>query len=343
VSDLAGSRIPFQEVQPEAQQLMCRLLVPTRIEAGSWTHFLVRDDAPPPAKPVASDLQASATRIANSYLQIDLGVHGIDGITAAGASVLGRDGLRLHLREDYANSWGVDTADGSDWLAGTDHFTGEVATIFATTGWQVEEAGPLRARVRTEGVLAGSPVRWTLTLHAHDPRLQLRLETVFSEHHRLLQMPIQLAQPPARWTAGLAARHVERVASQTEWPVLGWAATQLQGQALAVLTDDAYSASLEGTLWQWSLLRSPKMAWGGGQSKVYAGRDWFADQGEHQFDFVFQFGTEIRTADLVQASRQQGQPPIVFNRYEGMNRPAYGDNPPEHVLNQYERKTRGSL
>jgi alpha-mannosidase len=337
VSDLEGHRIRYQEIQPEAQQLMCRFLVPAQIGAASWTHFLVRDDESPAADPVATDLEVSTTHMANSRIQLDLDGHGVHSLVADGVQILGNDGIRLMLRDDYSNSWGVDTADGGDWLEGSDHFTGRVATEFVTDGWVVEEAGPLRARLRAEGLLAGSPIRWTLTLHTQDPRLHVRLETVFCEHHRLLQMPIDLGNAPTGWTAGMPAGSVQRLPAATEWPVQGWSAVQLAGQALAIITDDAYSASLEGALWQWTLLRSPKMAWGGGESLVYAGRDWYADQGEHQFDFTLQLSSDIHIPDLVQASRQHAEPPIVFNRYEGMNRPSYSDNPPNHVLNPYER------
>jgi alpha-mannosidase len=332
ISDVDGKPVPLQHVQPEGGRFITRILVPAAIAAGAATQLLVRDDACPESAPFVSDLSVSTTHLANKHLSIALGSKGIAGIAVAGEPVLGGEGVRLHLRTDHSNTWG----------ARSDRFDEPVEAVFATDSWVVEETGPLRARVRAEGRLGGSPIRWTLTLHAGEPRLYMQLETIFSEHYRLLQMPIDLATPPQRWTAGLAGGHMERVPSPIEWPVQGWSVAHAGGQDIALLTADAYSASLDGTHWQWTLLRTPRMAWGGdSESPVYAGRDWFADQGEQAFEIALQFGAHLQAGDLERAARQQVQAPIVFDRYEGMNRPAYGDNPPDHVLTWTEDKAKG--
>ena len=67
----------------------------------------------------------------------------------------------------------------------------------------MEETGPLRARVRSEGWLGRSAVRWTLTLHRYEPRIHIRVEINFSERFKLLQMPVYLAASPARRIDGL--------------------------------------------------------------------------------------------------------------------------------------------
>ena len=100
------------------------------------------------------------------------------------------------------------------------------------------------------------------------------------------------------------------------------------GQHRILVTSDAYSLSLDGERWQWTLLRSPKMAWGGGEPVVYSGRDQYTDQGQHTFDFVLFVGPRLDETLLHTAARQQMQPPIVFDRYEGMDRPPWGNNPP---------------
>jgi hypothetical protein len=97
---------------------------------------------------------------------------------------------------------------------------------------------------------------------------------------------------------------------------------------VALITADAYSHSIDGALWQPTLIRSPKMAWGGGTAATYAGRDHHTDQGVHCFSFVLRFGSGLIAADLALAARRDAQPLIVFDRYEGMNRPAWGPVPP---------------
>lgn len=111
----------------------------------------------------------------------------------------------------------------------------------------------------------------------------------------------------------------------------GWSRVEVGGQHLAVVTGDAYSLSLDSNRWQWTLLRSPKMAWGGGEPEVYAGRDWHTDQGPHTFDFVLHAGDHLEEVTLCTAARQQMQPPVVFDRYEGMDRPPWGNSPPRSL------------
>jgi alpha-mannosidase len=171
-------------------------------------------------------------------------------------------------------------------------------------------------------------VRWTLTLHRDEPWIHIRVEVNFSERFKLLQMPVHLAAPPARRTDGLPGGQVERIASPTEWPVQGWSRVQLEDRQLALVTGDAYSLSLNGDRWQWTLLRSPKMAWGGGEPVVYAGRDRYTDQGPHTFDFVLCVGGQLDEIMLHTTARQQMQPPVIFDSYEGMDRPPWGNNPP---------------
>jgi alpha-mannosidase len=326
LSDLEGLPLPYQRVQPEAHMHITRLVVPVRVEAGGAAQLLVRDDAPVPFT-FQSDLEVSATSLANAHLRLDLDRYGIGALRAGNEQVLGGEGLRLHLRADHTDTW--------TFL--TDRFREPVEEVFHTSGWVVEETGPLRARVRAEGLLGGSPIRWTLTLHAGDPRLYVRLEVNFCEHYRLLQLAASLPAAPDQWIAGLAGGSVERQPTATEWPVQGWAQA---GGNLALITADAYSASLEGSLWQWTLLRSPQMAWGGEQADVYAGRDFFSDQGPQVFNFIVRADRPRELASFEQEARQQARPLIVFDRYEGMNRPAWGSETPRHLYTDADRYPR---
>ncbi len=328
VSDLEGRPIPFQPVQSEARLLVSRILLPVRVAAGAVQQLLVRDDALPNPPEQPTDLEISGTHLANGHLRVELDKKGIGSVTFLGRNVLGGDGLRLHLRHDHSNTWG----------AGSDRFAEPVDAVFATDGWLIEETGPLRARAYAEGRLGSSPVLWQVTLHAGDPRLYLHLETTFCEHYRLLQMPIDLASAPASWLCGLAGGQITRLPSATEWPLQGWSTVRSAGLDVGLVTADAYSASLDDRRWQWTLLRSPKMAWGGDRDKTFSGRDWYSDQGDQAFDFVLHFGECLEARDLERAARQQVRCPIVFDRYEGMNRPAYGDHPPRHVLTENEHR-----
>jgi alpha-mannosidase len=141
-------------------------------------------------------------------------------------------------------------------------------------------------------------------------------------------MPVRLADRPSRWVDGIAGGRIARAFSPTEWPFLGWSRLTVGNTDIGLVTSDAYSHSVNGPIWQPTLLRSPKMAWGGGQPATYAGRDHHTDQGVHDFRFELWFARSLRDDDLALAVRRQAQPLVVFDRYEGMDRPAWGPVPP---------------
>lgn len=309
VSDMDGTSVDYQRLQPEAPQITTRLLLPVRVPARSALQLLLRDDAPPGRREMDTDLTVSEDGIANGAVRVETSKKGIVSLKVNGQELLGEGGLSLHLRHDHTDTWTFHT----------DRWSEDVSERLELDGWEVEERGPLRARLRAEGRLGTSRLRWTLDLVRGEPRLGMGLEVNFDERHKLLQMPLSLAEPVTRWGAGLAGGHVEREASDIEWPAHGWAA--LPGVGLAFLTHDAYSLSVDGRSAQWTLLRSPRMAWGGGESKPYSGRNWYTDQGVHQFDFQLLFGELPAPEELSRRADRLAQPLLAFDRYDGMDRP----------------------
>lgn len=80
------------------------------------------------------------------------------------------------------------------------------------------------------------------------------------------------------------------------------------------------------------------MAWGGGKPMVYAGRDHHTDQGVHSFHFVLHSGDHLEPRSLHSTARRQAQPPIVFDRYEGLDRPPWGNSPPPELWTGAEER-----
>ena len=93
------------------------------------------------------------------------------------------------------------------------------------------------------------------------------------------------------------------------------------GRPVAVLTPDAYSLSLDGACWQWTLLRSPRMAWQGGEPPIYHGRDVHTDQGLNEMTFKLHFGESLPDVALDQMLRRMAQPLITFDLTGGVDRP----------------------
>jgi len=330
LSDLDGHPLDFQLVQPEAQMVISRVLVPARIPGGGSAQILIRTDTPTAAREIATDLAASTRGLSNARLRVDVDSSGIRRLTVDGQDVLSESGIGLHLRQDHTDTWTFHD----------DKFRAPVETVFQGQGWIIEERGPLRAVIHTDGWLHHSWVRWTLALHRDDPRVRMKLEVNFSERFKVLQMPISLASSITSWADGQAGGQVERASGPTEWPVQGWSRVDVPGKQLALITSDAYSLSVEHGCWQWTLLRSPKMAWGGGEPDVYSGRDVYTDQGMHTFDFILLAGDRLDNEALRREVRQHVQPLIVFDRYEGLNRPPWGNNPPRRLWTGAEQRAR---
>ena len=323
LADADGNAIPFQLVQPESTIMLTpAVLFEGKVPANAARIVVVRDDARPPRE-APNELSATPDSMSNGRLDASLGANGITSLEVDGTELSG--GVGLHLRTDAADTWGFHI----------DRFDEPIVARADGLAWRVEESGPLRARVSTEATIGDSRFRWTLSLHRGEPRLRMTLEVLFAERFKLLQLPIQLASSPESWRAGLAGGAVGREPSPVEWPLQGWVA----GDGLSVVTPDVYSASLDGDRLTLSLLRSPRMAWSGRDvSEPYVGRDYFTDQGQHTLDLMLCPAQD--DAALHALGRRMARPPVVFDRYEGMNRPPWGDSPPRRLWTGAEQRAR---
>lgn len=315
LADETGRPVPFQQVQPDSNQLIPRILFEADIPATGSRQFQVRADAAPAIAP-DEPLTATADALGNGRVSVALHRGGLGAVSLDGRQVL--TGLGLHLRRDTTDTWTFHT----------DRWDEPIEATLDHAAWEVEETGPLRVRARLEGRLRHSRLRLTAALYRGEPALHLDLEVTFDERLTLLQMPIALAAPPSRWTDGLADGCVDRTPSPVEWPFLGWSRLRVGAIDVGLTTSDVYSHSVEGARWTPTLLRSPRMAWGGGDPKIYAGRDRHTDQGTHHFAFALRFAEAFTDAEMAAALVDAAAPPIVFDRYEGMDRPAWGPVPP---------------
>ncbi len=327
LSDMDGHQIPWQLVQAESPQLVPGILFPARLEPAGHTLVQIRSEVRSEVEYMSSDLHASTTSMSNSQIEMTLGPAGLQAIRVKGLEMLAGEGMALEMREDLTDCWSFGAGSYRDPVVGALRTDGE---------WVVAERGPLRARAFVEGWIGSSRVRWTVSLPRDSAQFLMELEVLFAERNRALQLKVPLAWQPSRWVTGLPGGQMGRDSGAREWPMHAWARSAGVEQRVAVVSHDCYSASLEDGCWRFTLLRSPRMAnlqgsWESEVPEPNSQRAWHTDQGNHTFAFIVLCGGDLSDQFLQRTARQTAQPPIVFNRYEGLDRPPWGSVPPKHL------------
>lgn len=322
-ADETGQALPFQLITPEpnAGAMMHRVVIPISIPTRGRRVLKLLDGASSPTPLHETPVTVNHQTITSGDFSLQTGSHGIASLKWKGRELLGHDGISLHLREEH----------GDTWVFHQTGFNEDITSRLENLNWIVEDSGPLRARIFADQILGHSRIRIGITVYAGKPEVHLHLQVVFSERHTMLQMPIQLAGPPTGWTSGLAGGSVKRAPGPDEMPFCGWDSVQTADNSLSLHTPDAYSSRLHGDIWQFSLLRSPLMAWTGDSELTPAFSRRHSDQGWHDFHFILRVDELSDPIRCEQISDHQAKPPVVFDHYIGMNRPAWGNAPPRRL------------
>ena len=323
-ADENGTPVPFQLVTSEANMgpMIHRIVLPVTIPAqGKRVLQILQQNPPQPPATVIDPVRLDGQILATGDLSAELSPQGIRSLKWKGIEQLGPQGISLHLRADHGDTWAFHLTA----------FSEEITARLDGLEWTIEDEGPLRVRMFADQTLGDTKLRIGVTLYAGKPELHVHLEIVFAERSKLLQMPIQLAVPPTGWISGLAGGMVARQPGSEELPFCGWDSAQMHGCSLSLHTPDAFSTSLNEDLWQFSLLRSPLMAWSGDSQLPPSMSRRHSDQGWHQFHFILRADDAFDPGRCALTSDHQAMPPVVFDHYEGMNRPAWGNAPPRRL------------
>ena len=321
ISDEQGNPIPFQRVQPDANILLSnRVVFEVAIEPRSAHILLVRDDEQPEGEP-PTGLSCGDDWMENGGGKVE--------VSAAGARFTSGDtafDLAFHLRRDNSDTWTFTQ----------NRFHEEVFAVADNWQWQVEEGGPLRARLRGECQIGDSRLRLTLGLGRENQQIEWRLEVNWNERYALLQMALNGRKPVAVRNDGLAGKGwgIARARDELEHPFQKWS----KWGEMALVSPDVYSVSALENGAQFSLLRASRMAWGGGDPEVFGGRETFTDQGFHVFEGVFTGNESLETLDY--RYRSMVRRPIAFDRYEGLDRPPWGNAPRTALWTGAEQRAR---
>jgi alpha-mannosidase len=322
-ADENGEPVPFQLIasEPSMGAMVHRVVLPVIIPAQGQRILSLLNSANRSSLPPLQPVKTSANSLASGDLTVTTSATGISSILWKGRELLGAEGLSLHLREDHSDTWGF-------------HQTGFDEEIVARLGgleWKVEDQGPLRTRAFSEQKIGNSTMRLAVTMYAGSPEIHLHLQVVFAERYKILQMPIHLAIAPSGWTSGQAGGLVQRNAGADEMPFCGWDSIREDHYNISLHTPDAYSSRLLEDTWQISLLRSPLMAWAGDTELPHSFSQRHSDQGWHDFHFIIRIDDVLDTIRCEKVSDHQAKPPVVFDHYVGMNRPAWGNAPPRRL------------
>lgn len=322
-ADENGNAIPFQLVtsEPNMGPMVHRAVMPVRIPSKSQRVFKLLEGANLPSPTPSAPTSANGKSLTSGDLALETSATGIGSIRWKGRELLGNEGLSLHLREDH----------GDTWVFHQTGFNEDIVSRLGGLAWTLEDCGPLRARAFADQKIGNSNVRLGVTIYAGKPEIHIHLQVVFSERHKMLQMPIHLAEAPSGWTSGLAGGHVNRRPGLDEMPFCGWDSVQGTDYCLSLHTPDAYSSRVHEDTWQFSLLRSPLMAWAGDSELTPAFSRRHSDQGWHDFHFILCIDEALDTVRCEAVSDRQAKPPVVFDHYVGMNRPAWGNAPPRRL------------
>jgi alpha-mannosidase len=322
-ADENAEPVPFQLITSESNTgaMIHRAVLPVSIPARGQRVLKLLDGAKSPTPQPGIAAKVTDHSITSGDITLETGRQGIASLKWQGRELLGRDGLSLHLREEH----------GDTWVFHQTGFNENIVDRLGELDWVVEDPGPLRARLFADQTLGDSKIRIGVTVYAGKPEIHLHLQVVFAERHKMLQMPIHLAAAPGGWTSGLAGGHVNRSSGPDELPFCGWDSVQGDGHNLSLHTPDAYSSRLHGDVWQFSLLRSPLMAWTGDSHLAPAFSRRHSDQGWHDFHFILRIDDSLIPLRCEQISAHQAKPPVVFDHYIGMNRPAWGNAPPRRL------------
>ncbi|MDR3690802.1 MAG: hypothetical protein P4L46_15600 [Fimbriimonas sp.] len=261
--DDAGGDVPFQIVQCEAQAWSnARFLVPLRLEANELRALKVARDGGQPSPVRASG--DSERLLADGGVTIECGAWRFPSGTVL-------DIPELVSIEDPTDTW-------SHRIVGYD---GPVADRATWTPPNAIDQGPLMASWIQTGAIGASRLHAEWRVFADRPCVELRLRVHWLERHRVLKLVWPLAEPRSERIDGTIGGSTRRPNNGYEFPMRDWT---IAGQG--VVSPDVFAIDANEEAMRLTLLRSPWLA----HHDPYQGnapRGRYADQGEHEFRFLF--------------------------------------------------------
>ncbi|MDD5198295.1 MAG: glycoside hydrolase family 38 C-terminal domain-containing protein [Terrimicrobiaceae bacterium] len=307
ILDEKGKTVSGQLVHTEAScGGMHRVLFPVQVPAGERRVLHLRRDLKP-AHPAAPD-----AIVKGKTLQNRLGVTVVPG--ARTALVFGSKSAGNTLRPELEL---ID--DPSDtWSHRIDRYDEKAAARPRWDRAQFLDHGPLMASFLQTGAISQSRLRAEYRVHARRSWVELRLQVHWMEKHKLLKLVLRLPDLGTERMDGILGGQLTRPNSGAESPLRDWTLFSLEnGGKLAVVCPDVYALDATKRRLRLTLLRSPLLA----HHEPNPGTDpraTIADQGVHEFRFLFRVGPRLRPEDLEHEAWQLREPPLYADTTRGM-------------------------
>ncbi len=197
----------------------------------------------------------------------------------------------------------VDEYYHDTWSHQKDYFTDRMAR-FGDAEVTVAEGGPLRATVKVVSRYNNSTLTQYFSLEPDDDKLHVRAEIDWREKHKMLKLawPMEVENPKAYYEIPFGV--IEREPCGAEEPGLMWTAVKGDKGGFAIINNDTYSSSVEGSTIYHTIVRSPIYGDHGGPRTA---ESKFTEQGIRKFSYVF-MPVSDSWAPVIKTARQLNKP-----------------------------------
>ena len=319
VVDSQGNEIPYQNIFSYASECMHRtdVLFKAHVPALGYAVYYIKDTWPSLEERLRIHLDVpnsivkatpytgyrtaenhEGTVLENDLVRIEFELHTgyISSITDKRTGqewITDRAAVPVVVDDYYANAWGHGHNAFDDYMA-----------RFSDAEVTVVENGPVRATVKVVSRYNDSKLTQYFSLEAGSDKLSVQAEVDWHEKHKMLKMkwPMKVDNPKAYYEIPFGV--IERPASGDEEPGLQWSAVKGSNGGFALLNNDTYSSSVNGSTIFHTVIRSPIYGDGSGARTE---ESEFTDQGARKFQYALMPVGES-WAPVIRAARQLNKP-----------------------------------
>jgi hypothetical protein len=185
------------------------------------------------------------------------------------------------------------------------------------------------ASLVNRGSIGQSAFEWQIRVYADDLRVEHRLSISFVERGKHLLLNTYLDQPVEVWKVGGMVEEHDRKPDGRMRPFHGWVMGEAAGATLGLVSADVVAARMDARCLSLLLLRAPVDG---------RGLNGNAESGFHTlgWSLIPSAGGDLEKMRSEWIGLMQR--PQMMDFYEGMNRPAWGNQPPRHLHEANERR-----